>query len=107
MSQYLQTDFSAGPVVKNLPANAGDKASISGPGTKFPQASGQQSLCTTATEPTLQCLSAANPEPAHPRACALQQENPLQLEKACAEQQKPSTTTNKYIFLKIFIGLLR
>ena len=24
MSQYLQTDVSAGPVVKNLPANAGD-----------------------------------------------------------------------------------
>ena len=31
-----------GPVVKNVPANAGDMGSISGQGTKIPQASGQK-----------------------------------------------------------------
>ena len=30
--------FPGGPVVKNLPANAGDDSSIPGPGTKIPQA---------------------------------------------------------------------
>ena len=33
-------DFPGGPVVKNLPSNAGDKGSIPGQGTKIPHASG-------------------------------------------------------------------
>ena len=59
---------SFGPVVKNLPANAGDTGWISGSGTKMPPATGQLSLCATATEPT------------GPEAHALQQEKPPQLE---------------------------
>ena len=41
-----------GPVVKNAPANAGDTGSISGQGTKIPQASGQ--LRAHALEPELE-----------------------------------------------------
>ena len=41
-----------GPVVKNVPANAGDMGSISGQGTKIPQASGQ--LRGHALEPELE-----------------------------------------------------
>ena len=32
MNKYLLKDFPSGPVVKNLPANAGDMGSIRGPG---------------------------------------------------------------------------
>ena len=40
-----------GPVVKNLPCNAGDTGSIPGPGTKIPDASGQlNSHATTKTQ---------------------------------------------------------
>ena len=38
-------DFSGGPVVKNLPSNAGDAGSIPGRGTKIPHALGQLSTC--------------------------------------------------------------
>ena len=41
-------------VVKNLPSNAGDAGSISGPGTKIPQAAEQLSPRATATEPQLE-----------------------------------------------------
>ena len=44
-------DFPAGPVVKNLPSNAGDASSIPGQGTKIPHAVGQLSLCAVTTEP--------------------------------------------------------
>ena len=40
-------DTSGGPVVKNLPSNAGDVSSIPGQGTKTPHAMVQLSLCTT------------------------------------------------------------
>ena len=33
-------DFRGGPMVKNLPANAGDLCSIPGWGTRIPQAAG-------------------------------------------------------------------
>ena len=46
-------DFPGGPVVKNLPYNAGDMGSISGWGTKFPHAAWQLRLLTTSTEPVL------------------------------------------------------
>ena len=36
-------DFPGGPVVKNLPSNAGDAGSIPGQGTKIPHAAGQLS----------------------------------------------------------------
>ena len=61
-------NFLVGPVVKNLPANAGDTGWISGSGTKMPHATGQLRLCATATEPT------------GPKAHALQQGKPPQLE---------------------------
>ena len=44
--QMLEEDFSGGPVVKNLPANAEDMGLLSGPGRPSP------SPCATATEPT-------------------------------------------------------
>ena len=43
--------FPCGPVVKNLPSNAGDEGLIPGGGTKMPQATGQLSLQVTTTEP--------------------------------------------------------
>ena len=39
-------DFPGGPVVKNLPSNAGDMGPILGRGTKIPHAVGQLSPCT-------------------------------------------------------------
>ena len=44
-------DFPGGPVVKNLPWNAGDIGSIPGQGTKIPHATKQLSLHTTTREP--------------------------------------------------------
>ena len=41
-----------GPVVKNVPANAGEMGSIPNPGTKIPQVSGQLRAC--ALEPELE-----------------------------------------------------
>ena len=46
----LGQDFAGGPVVKNLPANAGDTGSISGLGTNITHAAGQLSLCARTTE---------------------------------------------------------
>ena len=40
-----------GPVVKNLPSNAGDMGSIPGGGTKIPHAVGQLSPWAATTEP--------------------------------------------------------
>ena len=45
-------DFPGGPVVKNLPSNAGDVGLISGQGTKIPHALEQLSQRTTTKEPT-------------------------------------------------------
>ena len=45
-------DFPGDTVVKNLPANAGDKGSSPGPG-RFPHAAEQLSLCSTNTETAL------------------------------------------------------
>ena len=47
---YRSGDFPGGPVVKNLPYNAGDTGSIPGQGTKIPHAPGQLSPHTTTTE---------------------------------------------------------
>ena len=40
----------SGPVVKNLPSNAGDEGSIPGRGSKTPHATGQLSPHATTTE---------------------------------------------------------
>ena len=42
----LSWDFPGGPVVKNTPAKAGNMSSISSPGTKISQTTGQLSLHT-------------------------------------------------------------
>ena len=44
---------SGGPVIKNLPANAGDTGLIPGLGTKIPDAKGQPSWSVTTTETAL------------------------------------------------------
>ena len=43
-------DFSGGPVVENLPANAGDAGLIPGRGTGIPCAAGQLGPSTVTTE---------------------------------------------------------
>ena len=63
----LLRDFPGGPVIKNLPASAGDTGSTPGLGTKIPHAAGQLSLCATTLSP-------------HPGAQAPQQEKQLQWE---------------------------
>ena len=45
----VSLDFTGGPVVKNLPDNAGDMSSVPGLG-RFHMPTGQLSSCTTATE---------------------------------------------------------
>ena len=55
-------DFPCGPVVKNLPANAGDVGLISSLGIKIPHPTGQLSPHPATTEPAL------------PKACAPQQD---------------------------------
>ena len=44
-------DFPGGPMVKNLPCNAGDMGWIPGQGTKIPHTVEQLSLSVTTTEP--------------------------------------------------------
>ena len=44
-----KSDFLGGPVVKSMPANAGDTGSVPGLG-RFPRATEQLSLCATTAE---------------------------------------------------------
>ena len=46
----MYRDFPGGPVVENLPSNAGDVGSIPGQGTKIPYASGQLNPSATTRE---------------------------------------------------------
>ena len=55
----LYWDLPGGPVVKNLPCNAGDVGSIPGWGTKIPPAAKQLSPCA------LQLVSLRALEPGH------------------------------------------
>ena len=48
--KFINLGFPGGPVVKNLPANAGERSSISGSGTKIPHATEQLSLSAITTE---------------------------------------------------------
>ena len=52
MLKQLSGDFPGGPVVKNLPANAGDVGWIPEWGTKIPQASEERSLSAIIREPS-------------------------------------------------------
>ena len=87
-----------GLVIKKPPANGGDTGSIPGPGRSH------MPVCNKASEPQLLSL--------HSRACAPQQEKPLQWdackpclessprslqrEKAHVQQQIPSAAKNKF-----------
>ena len=95
-----QQDFSGGPVVKNLPANAGDTGSIPGLG-KYHMLQGNiarvpqlLSLRSRADAPQLE-------KPPQREAHTLQLESSpgsLQREKACMQQLRPTTaktTTTK------------
>ena len=59
-------DFPGGPVVKNLPARAGDMSSVPGPGRLTPHIVEQVSLCAAATEPAPWSPPAATTEPVPP-----------------------------------------
>ena len=91
-----------GPVVKNLPANAGDMDSIPGP-RRSQHAMEQLSPCATAIEPMLQSLGAATSE--EPVLC---NEKPLQLhwsphllqlERESHSSEAPVPKINKQIHL--------
>ena len=86
----VNLDLPSGPVVKNLPANAGNTGWIPGLG-RFHM-----------------LLSNSSQYAFAPRAPALQKQKPpqwetheLQLEKAHAQQWSPSTAKNKQIILKM------
>ena len=85
--------FPGGAVVKNAPANAGDKSSIPGPGWSHMSWSSKAhvpqllSLCSRTREPQLLSLWSTTTEAHSPRAHAPQQEKPLQWE-AHAPQQR-------------------
>ena len=50
-SKIWHRDFPGGPVIENLPSNAGDTGPIPGRGTKIPHAVGQLSQHAAPTEP--------------------------------------------------------
>ena len=58
-------EFPGGPVVKNLPCNAGDMGSVPGRGTQIPHAMGQLSLHTSRQNPcaTVKRCHVAQPGP--------------------------------------------
>ena len=56
---------------------------------RIPHASGQLGPCATVTEPVIWGLWATTTEPTCPRACALQQEKPLQWEAVFHNQEQP------------------
>ena len=70
-------DFPGGPVVKNLPWNAGDQVQFPGKGTKISHAMEQLSLNTVITKPTISgALWTATRELAHHnnRSCMMQED---------------------------------
>ena len=99
INKYLKNrDFPGGPVVKNLPANAGDMGSIPGPGN---------SLMLQSDMPM--CHNYWSPHTLQPRLCnkrSHHNEKPktkssphtLQLGKDCTQQWKPSTTKTNFHF---------
>ena len=110
-------EFPGVSVVRNSPANARDTGSLSGRGIPHMLWSNKAcapqllSLCSRAGEPRLLSPRAPTTEACAPRTCVAQQEKPPQwethapqlksspclpqLEKACTQQWKPSTTKNK------------
>ena len=84
-------DFPCGPVVKNLPFNAGDVGSVPGEGTKILRATEQLSLGTATAEPVCHNQTAlqANAEPVCHNQCAPQAKGP----RDAAKIPHPATRT--------------
>ena len=83
MKIYMSWDFlGSGPVVENLPSNAGDASSIPGQGAKIPHAAGQLSPSTA-----LENLCATTIEPASSRAHTPQQEKPIYCKETWCSQK--------------------
>ena len=57
--EYNASDFPGGPVVQNLPCNAGDASSNPGWGTKIPHAAITEPMCSKAhvPQPELGCYN--------------------------------------------------
>ena len=84
-SKHWSQDFPCGPVVKNLPSNAGNEGSIPGWETKIPHAVELLSLLNTTREPRCSNYWSA-PEPVlHNREAQASQ-----LEKTCALNDDPA-----------------
>ena len=91
-------DFPGGPVVKNLPSNAGDAGSIPGQETKIPHALGQLILRGNywACMPQLDSSLATTTEPMCSGARVPQLESPRTTTKypqqrSCVPQLRPDT----------------
>ena len=103
ISLYIRNnyqDFPGGPVVKNLPASAGNTGLTPGPGgSHVPQSS--WACVLQLLSPPSRARVPQQERPPQGEACAPQQESSthsLQLEKARGQQQRPSTAKNTYIF---------
>ena len=84
ITELITGDFPGGAVVKNPPANVGDMGSSPGPGRSHMLRSNKAcapqllSLRSRACEPQLLSPCGTTAEACAPRACAPQQEKPLQ-----------------------------
>ena len=93
--------FPGGAVVKNPPANAGDMGSSPGPGRSHMPRSNQSrapqllSLHSRAREPQLLSPRATTTEACVPRACAPQQEKPLQWEAHAPQRRVAPARRNQ------------
>ena len=84
--------FPGGPVVKNMPLNAGDEGSIPGQGNKMPHAAWPLSLCAATTDPAYYKQRDAH---------ALPQEPALHNGTSHMPQPRPRRTKiNKCMYLK-------
>ena len=82
-------------VDKNSSTGAADTSSIPGLRRLQMPRTEQLSLCTTSTEPVLQNPWAATPEARVPRACAPNQEEPLQWETSAPQLKGGPTYPEK------------
>ena len=81
--------FPGGPVVKSLPCDAGDMASIPGRETEIPHPTEKLSQCTTTTQPP----GPTAREPEHHKKRSLMTQ--LRPEAAKLKKKKKSRTSNK------------
>ena len=95
-TKSIHRDFPGGPVVKNLPSNAGDAGSIPGWKIKIPHAEWQLNPRATTREPTRSTAHAPK----------LEKPPTLQLKKAHTPQRRPSAAKNNNN-LKIFCNCFK